>query len=195
MHLEAALHACPRCGIKCAQGTRYCATCGAHLDRSSDISGVIVEAGALFGSYRLIQQIGEGGMGRVFVAEHVRLGRQVAIKVLRSEYAGNTEAVRRFFAEARAVNRINHENIIEVSDFVEADQGRSYYIMELLTGEDLRTLEDRAGPVPLARALNIAIQVCRGLGAAHGAGIVHRDLKPDNIFLTARDDGSDLVKL
>src|SRR5215831_12902814 len=184
---------CRRCGVDSEEGVAYCSTCGASLGASELSLGVQVDA--VFGSYRLLQQIGEGGMGRVFVAEHTRLGRQVAIKVLRSEYAGNTEAVKRFFAEARAVNLIKHENIIEISDFVENENGRSYYIMELLTGEDLRTLEDRAGPVPLARALNIAIQVCRGLGAAHGAGIVHRDLKPDNIFLTARDDGSDLVKL
>jgi serine/threonine protein kinase len=154
-----------------------------------------VQTGALFGSYRLLEQIGEGGMGRVFTAEHTRLGRQVAVKVLRSEYAGNTEAVRRFFAEARAVNRINHENIIEVSDFVENNDGRSYYVMELLKGVDLRKLEDREGMLPMPRALGIAIQIASGLSAAHQAGIVHRDLKPDNVFLTERGARKDFVKL
>src|SRR5882757_2556066 len=86
--------------------------------------------GTILGSYRLLQQIGAGGMGRVFIAEHVRLGRQVALKVLRSELSGNIEAVKRFFAEARAVNRIKHENIIEISDFVEDSLGPSFYIME-----------------------------------------------------------------
>jgi serine/threonine-protein kinase len=154
-----------------------------------------VRAEAVFGSYRLLKQIGEGGMGRVFVAEHTRLGRQVALKMLRSEFAGNIEAVKRFFAEARAVNRIKHENIIEVSDFIENEQGRSYYIMELLEGADLRNLQERLGVIPLPRALRIAIQVCRGLAAAHDAGVVHRDLKPDNVFLVPRGEGTDLVKL
>jgi serine/threonine-protein kinase len=164
------------------------------LDTQSDLSRA-VHVEAVFGSYRLIQQIGEGGMGRVFVAEHTRLGRRVALKMLRSEYAGNVEAVKRFFSEARAVNRIKHENIIEISDFVENERGHSYYIMELLTGIDLRRLEDRDTIVPLPRALNIAVQVCRGLGAAHKAGIIHRDLKPDNIFLVERGEHDDLVKL
>jgi len=151
--------------------------------------------GTVLGSYRLLQQIGAGGMGRVFIAEHVRLGRRVALKVLRSEYSGNIEAVQRFFSEARAVNCINHENIIEVSDFIESSTGPSFYIMELLTGFDLRTLEDREGVLPLRRALDIALQVARGVGAAHDAGVIHRDLKPDNIFLIERGGRRDFVKL
>jgi serine/threonine-protein kinase len=158
-------------------------------------TGRAYQVGAVLGSYRLLQQIGAGGMGRVFIAEHVRLGRRVALKVLRSEYSGNSEAVQRFFSEARAVNCINHENIIEVSDFIESATGPSFYIMELLTGVDLRTLEDREGVLPLRRALDIALQVCRGVGAAHDAGVIHRDLKPDNIFLIERGGHRDFVKL
>jgi serine/threonine-protein kinase len=149
----------------------------------------------VLGSYRLLEQIGQGGMGNVFVAEHVKLGRRVALKMLRSEFTHNPEAVRRFFAEARAVNRISHDNIIEVSDFIESERGRSFYIMELLSGCDLRAVKERDGALPIGRALGIAIQVCRGLGAAHDAGIVHRDLKPDNIFLTERGGRRDFVKL
>jgi serine/threonine-protein kinase len=134
-------------------------------------------------------------MGRVFIAEHTKLGRQVALKILRTEYTGNIEAVQRFFAEARAVNRINHENIIEVSDFIENPHGPCFYVMELLKGVDLRTLQQREGALPLQRAVAIAIQVCRGLGAAHHAGIIHRDLKPDNIFLVEREGRRDFVKI
>ena len=151
--------------------------------------------GAVLGSYRLLQQIGAGGMGRVFVAEHVRLGRRVALKVLRSEFSGNLEAVKRFFAEARSVNCISHENIIEVSDFVESRNGPSFYIMELLQGHDLRGVQEREGILSTERVLRIAMQVCSGLGAAHAAGIVHRDLKPDNIFLIERGGQPDFVKL
>ena len=147
------------------------------------------------GSYRLLKQIGEGGMGRVFIAEHVRLGRKVALKVLRTEFSGNPEAVKRFFAEARAVNCISHENIIEVSDFVENPHGSSFYIMELLYGMNLGALEKREGILNLARSLPIAIQVCGALGAAHQVGIVHRDLKPDNIFLIEREGRGEFVKL
>jgi serine/threonine-protein kinase len=151
--------------------------------------------GAVFGSYRLVREIGGGGMGHVFIAEHTRLGRQVAVKILRSEYSDNRDAVRRFFAEAQAVNRINHENIIEVSDFIESPRGPSLYVMELLKGKDLRSLAGPAGVLPLRRALAIVVQVCRGLGAAHDVGIIHRDLKPDNIFLVQREGRSDFVKL
>jgi serine/threonine protein kinase len=182
------------CGAVCDDGGYVCAACGSNLASPTDTDAAF-PPGTILGSYRLVRQIGSGGMGRVFIAEHTRLGRQVALKLLRSEYSGNREAVKRFFAEARAVNRINHENIIEVSDFIESPEG-AYYIMELLKGVDLRTLEDRArGPLPLARSLRIALQVCAGLGAAHRAGIVHRDLKPDNIFLTDRSGRTDFVKL
>jgi hypothetical protein len=182
------------CGAACDDGSNTCAACGSRLGGDLDTDEQFAP-GTILGSYRLVRQIGSGGMGRVFVAEHTRLGRQVALKLLRSEYSGNREAVKRFFSEARAVNRINHENIIEISDFIESPQG-AYYIMELLKGLDLRTLEDRAhGPLPLARTLRIAIQVCAGLGAAHQAGIIHRDLKPDNIYLIERGGRADFVKL
>ncbi|MEP6652415.1 MAG: serine/threonine-protein kinase [Myxococcales bacterium] len=184
---------------RCACGVPYnnasiCVNCGASLTITGENSQAYA-AGAVFGSYRLVRQIGAGGMGRVFIAEHIRLGRPVALKILRSEYSGNIEAVQRFFAEARAVNTINHENIIEVSDFIENPDGPSFYVMELLKGVDLRTLQQREGMLALGRAVNIGIQMCRGLGAAHDAGIVHRDLKPDNIFLVERDGRKDFVKL
>ena len=166
--------------------TRALATCD---------TGRAYPVGAVLGSYRLLQQIGAGGMGRVFVAEHVRLGRRVALKVLRSEFSGNLEAVKRFFAEAHAVNCISHENIIEVSDFVESRHGPSFYIMELLHGQDLRAAQEREGILSLDRILRIGAQICSGLGAAHAGGIVHRDLKPDNIFLIERNGQRDFVKL
>ena len=193
--------ACP-CGAACTDGAFTCDRCAADLTGTlvagrgnlSD-TGKTYAVGSVLGSYRLLQQIGGGGMGRVFVAEHIRLGRKVALKVLRSEFSENPEAVKRFFAEARAVNCISHENIIEVSDFVESPRGPNFYIMELLRGVDLGELQSGAGVLPLPRALRIAIQVCSALGAAHAAGIVHRDLKPDNIFLAERAGRQDFVKL
>jgi len=191
------------CGAPCALGATSCGGCQTDLGSPPDVrsgvgpadTGRSYPVGRVLGSYRLLQQIGSGGMGRVFVAEHVRLGRRVALKVLRSEFSGNLEAVKRFFAEARSVNCISHENIIEVSDFVESARGPSFYIMELLRGIGLHDLQRREGVLPLARALPIALQVCSALGAAHQAGIIHRDLKPDNIFLIERAGRRDFVKL
>ncbi len=154
--------------------------------------------GDVLGAYQLVRLLGEGGMGRVFQARHTRLGRQVALKVLKPEHARNEDLVRRFFHEARAVNEINHEHIIEVHDFVQElgpdGQPRVYYVMELLAGTNLGQLSRRES-VSVGRAVRIARQVCAALEAAHRVGVVHRDLKPDNIFLTQKSGIADYVKV
>lgn len=154
------------------------------------------DPGTVLGSYRILSLLGKGGMGEVYLAEHVKLKRRVALKILRSRYTGDAGAVRRFFNEARAVNQIQHPNIVEITDFVEGEDGNTYYIMEYLEGQ---TLGERLGaqqPLPLRETLDIAIQVCDALVALHGAGIIHRDLKPENIFLTAADStGEQRAKL
>ena len=152
--------------------------------------------GAQLGSYRLLTLLGEGGMGQVFMAEHVKLERKVALKLLRPEYVVRRDAVRRFFQEAKAVNKIGHENIVDITDLVELKSGHTFIIMELLEGEDLSDIQksmDR--PMPLHRAMQIAVQVCDALEAAHRTGVVHRDLKPDNIFIVNSGTKRDFVKL
>jgi len=151
--------------------------------------------GEVLGSYRLLALIGRGGMGRVYLAEHVKLGRKVALKLLRPDYAARRESVRRFFQEARAVNTIRHRNIVDVTDLVDLGDGRVFIIMELLSGANLGELMRREGPLPLHRAIGILMQVCDALEAAHREGIVHRDLKPDNIFILDREGERDTVKL
>jgi serine/threonine-protein kinase len=151
--------------------------------------------GSVVGTYRLLELLGEGGMGRVYLAEHVKLGRRVAIKMLRPEYASNPIAVSRFFAEARSVNRISHENIVEITDFLEKPGGDNCYIMELLRGEDLARRIERERFLPVPATLQIATQIANALSAVHAAGIVHRDLKPDNIFLIERSGTPFFVKL
>jgi serine/threonine-protein kinase len=148
---------------------------------------------AVLGSYRVIELLGQGGMGYVYRAEHIKLGREVALKLLRSDYAIRRDAVARFFQEARTVNRVRHRNIVDVTDFVELDDGTTYIIMELLTGTSLGTWA-RSG-VDLPRALAVLVQICDGLGAAHQVGVVHRDLKPDNVIIVPTSDGAELVKL
>lgn len=152
--------------------------------------------GDRIGSYRLIRLIGEGATGRVFEVEHVTIGRKAAMKILAPEHATRPGAIKRLFAEARAVNRINHPHIVEVTDLVEAEREDSVnaIVMELLEGEPLSQLIVR-GPVPPERFLPILAQVASALAAAHAARFVHRDLKPENIFLTTRDGKQDYVKL
>ena len=141
--------------------------------------------------YRLLRKLGEGAMGEVWAAEHVELGKVVALKILHAEYSQNESFVERFRREARAVARLGHPSIVQVSDFGETADGRVFFAMEKLEGESLESRLTRDKALPEAEALGIAEQVCGALVAAHGEGIVHRDLKPDNLFLCS--DGT--VKL
>jgi serine/threonine-protein kinase len=149
-----------------------------------------VAVGSELGSYELVSLLGEGAMGRVFKARHVKLGRSVAIKVLNPEYAARPDIVKRFFREARVVNEISHEHIVEVTDFVEVP-GLAFLVMELLDGESLRgLLKRRKGKwPPVRRIVAVMAQVCDALAAAHDKGVVHRDLKPDNVFVIKRAGG------
>ena len=151
--------------------------------------------GQVLGSYRLAEVIGRGGMGCVYRAEHTKLGRDVALKLLREDYAQRRDAVARFFQEARAVNLIRHRNIVDVIDYVELESGAVFIIMELLAGHSLGRLMRTPGGITLGRALGMCAQICDGLSAAHAVGIVHRDLKPDNIIVGRTEDGADLVKI
>ena len=191
---------CRACHATSGDEMRYCGTCGEPLHddvplRAKPRESRVIPAGTVIGSYKLLEVLGEGGMGRVYLAEHTRLGRKFAIKMLRSKFSSNPESIKRFFGEARAVNKIAHENIVEVTDFVSEEDGTSYYIMELLTGKSLYDQLKSDGVMPLERSLSIAIQVANALGAVHEAGIVHRDLKPENIFLAKKGSRKDIVKL
>ncbi len=193
------MRACPKCGAQYADEIQYCSVDGTRLGDTDGVAGDTLggepEPGAVLGSYRLIELIGQGGMSLVYAAEHTRLGRRVAIKFLRREYAANPPAIKRFFQEARSVNQIHHENIVEITDFVEEPGGDNYYVMELLQGETLAEVEKRDGAMAPRRAAAIGIQVARAMEQVHAAGIVHRDLKPENVFLIERAGRTDFVKL
>jgi serine/threonine-protein kinase len=151
--------------------------------------------GTTIGNYVVKKKIGQGGMGAVYLAEHPRIHRQVAIKVLLPEVSKNAEVVQRFFTEARSSSEIHNEHIIDILDFGELPDGTSYIIMEWLDGQSLRETLRRQGKLPIPRALHITRGIAQALGAAHQAGIVHRDLKPDNIFLVRKGEDPDFVKV
>ena len=150
--------------------------------------------GLHFGPYRVLSKLGEGGMGIVYLAEHVRQKRTVAIKLLKETYASRPEAVGRFFDEARSVGRIRHPHIVEIAGFV-ASGGQAYYIMELLEGQPVNKALTTEAVIPLRRALRIGAQVADALHAAHKVGVLHLDIKPSNIFLTLREGQNDFVKV
>jgi len=149
----------------------------------------------LAGRYRVLRRLGVGAMGAVYVAEHTRIGRQDAIKVLRAAMARDPEAIARFTRGARNVSRIRHPNVCTLYDFGNTEEGFHFLAMEFVDGPTLGTLLEREGPLPLDRAVNLIGQVGEALQAAHALGIVHRDLKPDNIMVARAADGSEQVKV
>ena len=145
--------------------------------------------------YRVLSKLGEGGMGTVYLAEHVVIEKRVAIKILSNDFARKPDLVARFMQEAKAASRIGHDNICDVTDFGQTDAGSVFFAMEFLDGADLATVIREQSPLPFVRARAIAIQICNALGAAHGKGIIHRDMKPENVYLVERDGHVDFVKV
>jgi len=150
--------------------------------------------GRRIGSYTVLGELGQGGMGCVYLAEHSLIGRKAAIKVLNPDIASDPEVVSRFFTEARAVNDIRHPNIVEVTDFGEFDSLHCI-VMEFLEGETLAARLTRIRTFDERSVVRIMKQCTSALGAAHERGLVHRDIKPENIFLRSHPDYPDFVKL
>ena len=156
--------------------------------------------GSLIGSiiadrYRILARVGEGGMGQVYMAEHIKMKRKSAIKVMRPALVDDHEALQRFTREAENASKLSHPNVASIFDFGETDDGLVYLAMEFIEGESLHaTLEREKALHPLVAA-DIIGQAADALQAAHDLGILHRDLKPDNLMLSKRADGTYLVKL
>lgn len=155
----------------------------------------MIDVGDSVGNYTITEKLGEGGMGTVFLAEHPVIGSKVALKAIHPEFAQNAEVFARFVNEAKAVNQIGHDHIIDITDFGIARTGDCYFMMEYLEGETLSGALKRSSRLPPDRALNIAAQIANALNAAHDHGVLHRDLKPENIFLIVRDGVQDFVKV
>src|SRR5687768_333390 len=155
--------------------------------------------GQTIGNYLVTQKLGEGGMGSVYLAEHPAIGKKVALKVLHAEFASNQDVATRFFNEAKAVNDIQHPNIVDVVDYgvIQDATGQAmvYFIMEFLAGVSVSELIRREAPLSPERALAVCLQIADALSASHKHGIVHRDLKPDNVILIQRGREKDFVKV
>ncbi len=144
----------------------------------------------LLGKYRIVELLGQGGMGTVWRATHVRTGRKLAIKVLDERFLSNGSIVQRFGREARAASAIQHPGIVEVLDLDQTEEGVPFLVMELLEGETLATRIERVGRLSQDEAVQVMTQLLGALDAAHARGVVHRDLKPDNVVLVPRGQGA-----
>ena len=184
---------CPVCSTEYADDVKFCPNDGQTLRstaRATDLVGQVVAD-----RYHVVKKLGEGGMGQVYLAEHVKMGRRSAIKVMNPSMVHDPDAVARFNREASNASRITHPNVCAIYDFGETPDGLIYLAMEFIEGEPLTDLLEREGALPVARATGIFLQTADALQAAHDLGIVHRDLKPDNIMLTPRKGGGETVKV
>lgn len=171
---------CPRCSELLPDDAVFCPFDGTALERQTDkFLGKTIAA-----RYRLVKKLGSGGMSLVYLARHELISRLSALKIMRPELSQVPEHRERFLREARAVNRINHENIVEITDVGESD-GVAYLVMEYVEGESLLT-QIQEGPMRWERAVRIAIQIASALARTHQMGVIHRDLKPENILLVQR---------
>lgn len=181
---------CPHCGDLHPTSFSHCPRTGRPTSAGRALVGRVVAK-----HYRVLAMLGEGGMGAVYVAEHLELGRKVALKRLHPELAADEQAVQRFQREARAAAATGHAHIVEVLDHGFAEDGAPYLAMEYLRGKSLGQLLREEKPLEAARGCRIVGQLLTALSAVHARGIIHRDLKPDNVILTRRDFDPEFVKV
>ena len=189
-----ALKICPPCGTEYPANARFCPRDGTALralDGGADLVGSIIAD-----RYHVLKKLGEGGMGQVYLAEHVKMGRKSALKVMNPGMVKDVDAISRFNREAANASRISHPNVAAVYDFGETPDGLIYLAMEFVEGQPLtEMIEHERRAVPPSAPPRSCARPAEALAVAHDMGIVHRDLKPDNIMIAKTRDGDDLVKV
>ena len=183
---------CPQCGSEYENDIMFCPRDGSTL--RVPVGGGL-EGSIIADRYHILRKLGEGGMGQVYLAEHIKMGRKSAIKVMNPSMSQDPDAIGRFNREAANASRITNNNVAAIYDFGETPEGLIYLAMEYVEGEPLTKVMEQTGALAPDRAANITRQVAEALDAAHDIGIVHRDLKPDNIMIAKHRDGSDMVKV
>jgi serine/threonine protein kinase len=183
---------CPQCGSEYETTDRFCPRDGSPLRPKSGDDPLVGRV--IADRYLVLAPLGEGGMGRVYLGEHVKMNRQCAIKVMNPSLVNDTESLQRFAREASNAARILHPNVAAVFDYGEMDK-IVYLVMEFVDGESLSTIIAREGALEPRRAIEIARQIADGLQAAHELGIVHRDLKPDNVIVARTRSGKEVPKV
>jgi serine/threonine protein kinase len=185
---------CPKCSLDNPEGSRFCAECGASLQTSRGQEASFqtetlrtplkeLATGATFaGRYQVIEELGKGGMGKVYKVFDTKIKEKVALKLIKPEIASDYEVIERFSSELRLARKIRHKNVCGMFDLGEAE-GAHFITMEYVSGEDLKTMIRMTGTIAIGAVLSIGKQVCAGLAEAHNLGVVHRDLKPQNIMI------------
>ncbi|MCI0490539.1 MAG: protein kinase [Blastocatellia bacterium] len=201
---------CQKCGQEYEDSARFCSRDGGNLEQVMDEMAETVIAPAqesadkpkdsmigrvLAGRYRLIEKLGQGGMGAVYKGQHIKMNRLTAIKILTHDLADNPEFVTRFEREAEMASHIDNPHAVSIYDFGEAEDGLVYLAMEFLDGEPLSSVISKEGAIPLQRTVNITRQAAEALESAHKLGIIHRDFKPDNVMICQKQGREDWVEV
>src|SRR5262245_29175644 len=184
---------CPTCSSEWPDETKFCPNDGSTLRSAGGTANLV--GSVIADRYHIIKKLGEGGMGAVYLGEHVKMGRKSAIKVMTQAMSHDADAIARFNREAANAARIAHPNVCAIYDFGETSEGLIYLAMEFIEGGSLTSIIEKEGALPPRRAAKLLQQTGDALQAAHDLGIVHRDLKPDNIMISRGRDGTDVVKV
>jgi TolB-like protein/Tfp pilus assembly protein PilF len=184
---------CQKCGYESSENTHFCGNCGAEIDTKDRAAVSVTKTletpadeftrGTSFaGRYEIIEELGTGGMGKVYRAYDTKIKVEVALKILKPEIAADKKTIERFSSEIRLSRDITHKNVCRMHDMNE-EEGTQYITMEYVSGEDLKSFIKRVGQLPAGKVISITEQICDGLSEAHRLGVIHRDLKPQNIMI------------
>jgi serine/threonine-protein kinase len=197
---QIAMKRCPQCGREYGDNTRFCEQDGQTLNTYDVPATRLVQPDPMLGRtlggrFRMLEKLGQGGMGAVYKAQHVKMNRLTAVKILTFELAQNRQFVARFEREAEMASQIDHPHAVSIYDFGETDDGLVYLAMEFIDGQPLSTILAREGCLPLERVVHLTRQAAEALSAAHQLGIIHRDFKPDNVMVSNKPGRPDWVKV